>query len=434
MGGFFRSSQLASTKITKRQTISQCGKCKQFEKCDNPKMAPTGSGAVPILHIDSKFGMTEERRGDFFVDSSGKYYRNALERLDIDIDDCLKTASIICSTKNKRPSTTQLKLCYPNLKKTINDFAPKIIIPVGDASVESLMSSKFDKAYKAVSQFRGFIIPDREFNAWLCPMLDPGYVLSEKTSPGSKVIFKDDIDHAIQMLNVPLPKLHYEDLESKVEFIKHTKQINAWLRDMLKRSDEFMMAFDYETTGLKPQHPDQKIRTCSISLGPDQVVAFAMSDDHKFLHYFSKVLQAPNIKKIAANAKFENDWSNVKLGTEVNSWLFDPMLAQHCIDNRQRVCSLEFQSYVYFGIQPYDAHIKQFLKSGDVARGNAINRVFEADLRDLLLYNGLDSLITFRLAIVQMELMRIPYKQYYDQEITAQDLAPQVFIRRTECN
>jgi hypothetical protein len=278
-------------------------------------------------------------------------------------------------------------------------------VPVGDAAVETLMMNKFDKAYAAVSPFRGFIIPDREFNAWLCPMLDPGYVLSEKTSPGSKVIFKDDIEHTVMMLNVSLPKLHNEDIESKVEIIKHTKQINAWLKDVLRRKDDFMAAFDYETTGLKPQHPDQKIRTCSISLGPNHVVAFPMSDDVRFLHYFSKFLQAPNIKKLAANAKFENDWSNVKLGSPVNSWLFDPMLAQHCIDNRQRVCSLEFQSYVYFGIQPYDAHIKQFLKSGDVVRGNAINRVYEADLRDLLLYNGLDSLITFRLSLVQMLLI-----------------------------
>ena len=145
------------------------------------------------------------------------------------------------------------------------------------------------------------------------------------------------------------------------------------------------------------------------------------------------LLQNENIKKIAANAKYENDWSNVKLNSPINGLLFDPMLAQHCVDNRQRICSLEFQSYVYFGIQPYDAHIKQFLKTEPV-RGNAINRVFEADLKDLMLYNALDSLITFRLAIVQMELLGINYKQYYNQEITAEELAPQVFIRRTKCN
>ena len=433
MGGFFRSSQLASTKITKRQTISQCGKCGLHKTCKNPKMSPTGSGDISILHIDQKIGAAEEKANDFFVDSSGKYYRRALQKLDVDIDDCIKTSAVICSTKNKKPNKTQLTSCFPNLKKVISDYSPKVIIPVGDSALESLVSHKFDKTYGAVSTFRGFAIPDREYNAWIVPVFDPGYVTAEKTGPAAKKIFADDLQYAMCLVDTELPKLHTEDLESKVEYIKHTKEITAWISDLLKREDEFMFAFDYETTGLKPQHPDQKIRTCSISLGPNEVVVFPFSDDVKFLQKFSMLLQKENIKKIAANAKYENDWSNVKLNSPINGWLFDPMLAQHCVDNRQRICSLEFQSYVYFGIQPYDAHIKQFLKTEPV-RGNAINRVFEADLKDLMLYNALDSLITFRLAIVQMELLGIDYKQYYNQEITAEELAPQVFIRRTKCN
>ncbi len=424
--GFFRSSQLASKKITQNSTLPECGKCKLSKKTKNKNIPVSGTGKIKILHID-QYPTT-----DHFINEHGKYYARALQNFGIDIDECLKISAISCST-NKKPTKTQIKACYPNLKKVIAEYNPHVIIPVGDVALDALISHKFQNGPGGIGTFRGFNIPDRAYKAWICPINHPSYVTSDKTSLAAKKIFMDDLEQAVKMLDVPLPKYTFEDEISKIEILKHPKQTISWLKSLLKRTGfEFMTAFDYETSGLKPQHEDQFIRTCAISHGPDYAAAFPMFDDSEFLNLFAEYLKNKRIKKIAANMKFENDWSNVKLGMKVNSWLFDTMLAQHLIDNRSGICSLEFQNYVYFGIEPYDTFIKKHLRPNGTTRGNKLNTIDEADLYELLIYNGMDSMTEFRLAIPQMELLGIDYLDYYDSitNPTAKELAPQLFIRR----
>jgi len=343
------------------------------------------------------------------------------------MDECLNTSATICAVpKGKRPTSTQTKTCYPNLKNTISDFKPHIIVAVGDAALESLVHNKFKKKYAAVSTFRGFLIPDREYNAWLCPILSPSYVLSENTAPVAKKILSEDLKSIAKLQTIELPSRTTEDINSKVEIIKHTKDVNLILSDLNKQKD-IMVAFDYETTGLKPQHPDQRIRSVSIATDVDHVIAFPFDyTNNKFLTLFAEFLANPDIHKLAVNMKYENDWSNVHLKIPVNSWMFDPMIAQHVIDNRPAICSLDFQAYQYFGIKPYSEHVTQYLKSAD-NKGNSLNTVFDADLHDLLLYNGIDSLLTFSLAIVQMELIGIDFKHLYDK-VSGKELCPQYFL------
>ena len=107
--------------------------------------------------------------------------------------------------------------------------------------------------------------------------------------------------------------------------------------------------------------------------------------------------------KIAQNLKFEDRWTRVKLGHPVRNWLWDTMLAAHVLDYRRGITSLEFQAFVQLGVQLYDKHIKPYLKSVGQSR---FNRIKELDLKDLLLYNGMDSLLTYKIAMKQMKVFR----------------------------
>ena len=62
--------------------------------------------------------------------------------------------------------------------------------------------------------------------------------------------------------------------------------------------------------------------------------------------------------------------------------------------------SIKFQAFIQLGCAPYDNHIKPFLIS---AAGETLNRIDEAPFQELLVYNGVDSLVEYKVAIKQME-------------------------------
>ncbi|MCK9457309.1 MAG: hypothetical protein M0R31_08460, partial [Candidatus Riflebacteria bacterium] len=120
----------------------------------------------------------------------------------------------------------------------------------------------------------------------------------------------------------------------------------------------------------------------------------------------------PRIGKIAANIKFEDNWLNVLCGIEVNPWVFDTMQASHILDNRPGITSVKFQGYVRFGVLGYDEFVQPYLKSPDSNTPNRIKELTEdkESFRKLQIYNGIDSLIEYRLAMLQMKEIGYEFK------------------------
>ena len=114
----------------------------------------------------------------------------------------------------------------------------------------------------------------------------------------------------------------------------------------------------------------------------------------------SKVLRNPKLKKVASNLKFEERWTRAKLGYSVAGWAWDTMLAAHCLDNRSGITSIKFQAFVLLGIADYASHIEPYLKT---KYSNELNRIEELDEDELLLYNGLDSLLEYKVMEKQRE-------------------------------
>ncbi len=81
------------------------------------------------------------------------------------------------------------------------------------------------------------------------------------------------------------------------------------------------------------------------------------------------------------------------------------MLAAHCIDNRSEICSVKFQAFVLLGLADYDSHIAPYLKS---KTANGVNRIRDLEEEDLLMYNGLDSLVEYIVMERQKEIMIQP--------------------------
>lgn len=425
--GFFRQEQIASNRNFNTPNHAQCGKCKLKDTCMSPKMPPTGNFKVPLYQIAEAPGGWEDQKNEQLVGDSGQFHRRVMRRLGFHIDDGLKDNANRCRPpENKKPTKTQMQHCRPNIRETINKYKPHVIIAMGEMAVKSLIDHKFDGDIGEIGKWQGAIIPDQEYKAWICPTFHPSYVIRDTSPKAVEKIYEENLKHALQMLDIPLPYYVFENEEDKIEILKHPKEINKFMKKLVHFHDVRLTAFDYETSGLKPHKEGHKIKTCSISWGPDHAVAFPIIKSPDFHKLFARYLASTDIMKMAADLKYEKNWSETVLGMNINGWKFDTQLGAHVLDNRPKITSLEYQNYVTFGQEPYDGSVKKYIKPNKNPGGNDFNYIDQADLRELLLYNGMDSMTEFRLGIVMMARMGIEYQHLFN-EVSAEELAPQYF-------
>jgi len=281
------------------------------------------------------------------------------------------------------------------LLKTIEKLKPHIIITFGIIPLKSLIGTKISGFKSDINIWRGWNIPDRDLKAFINPVFSPSYVLSEDRAEVN-LIWEQDLIRAFSKLKTPFPKT--ENDESKIQIIDDLKVLES-----IKSGN---IAFDYEGTGLRPYRKGHKIVSASVCDGTN-TYSFLMPKTRRETKYFTNLLSNPEIGKIAQNMKFEDTWTKVKLRTDVKNWIWDTMLATHVLDNRKGITGLKFQTYIRFGVGDYSSSVDEFIKTTS-KNSNTINRIDEMvrdHPKELLLYGGLDSYYTYKLAMLQMEEM-----------------------------
>jgi hypothetical protein len=179
--------------------------------------------------------------------------------------------------------------------------------------------------------------------------------------------------------------------------------INDKREDDVRQIENFvergeMVAIDFETNRLKPDAENANIRTCAISDG-FRTLAYPMLGN---AIEATRELLRSKTPKVAANMKFEDRWSRAVLRCRPRNWCWDTMLAQHVLDNRSHICGLKFMSFVHLGQSPYDGQIRPYLEQ---TGPDGTNRVYEAPLRELLVYNGMDALLEHEIATMQIKTL-----------------------------
>jgi hypothetical protein len=159
-------------------------------------------------------------------------------------------------------------------------------------------------------------------------------------------------------------------------------------------------SFDYETDRIKPDSQDSKILSCSICFNGEYTIAYPWTEETAAAT--SKFLRS-SIPKYGANASFEEKWTRAILGHGVNAWTWDSVLGAHVLDHRPAITSVKFQAFVRLGLPLWDKAVGPYMEAEG---GNGKNSLSECPIEDLLLYNGIDSLVEYKLAEVQMEEMK----------------------------
>lgn len=398
--GFFASSTLIAKQPARR--VPACGACGLYRTCQSPKMAPTGRGKRKILIVAEAPGQEEDQQGKQLVGNSGRYLVKALARHGIDMrQDCVLTNSLICRPpKNATPDSNQIDYCRPNLLKTIEDYQPEVIVPIGASAVKSLIGHVWREDTGAIGRWVGWKIPSQKPNAWICPTFHPAFLLrleKDAMRKATELTFHQHLEQIAEIDGRPWDVV--PDYEAEVQPIFKPGEAARAIRGFIERGK--LAAFDYESNMLKPDFEGSQIVSCSISDGKETI---AYPWQGAAIEATREFLVSP-VGKVASNLKFEERWTMHHLRTRVKNWRWDTMLAAHALDNRSDITSIKFQAYVHLGAKSYDDHISQFLQSKGDSRVNQILK--EIDLRQLLIYNGLDSLLELKVAKIQAKQMGV---------------------------
>ena len=413
MSGFFSAKETQSDTITPGKTFS-CVSCGLYKDARTPKMKPFGNFKKRILNIGIAPAVSDDIHGKPFQSKEGKLVKRMLARNGIDLyEDCLNINSVNCTTD--KPTNFQINCCRSKVLSVIKQYKPHTILLFGFEPVISVIGNAYKDNLDTIAKWRGWSIPDRNLNAWVCPLNDPEHVFASEKFPEVQTIWNLDIVKALETIKKPLPV--FEDEHKYIVYRETESDIEKTLIQILKDKPEITF-FDYETTSLKPHRKGQRILCVSIAVAPNKCYAFPFPETDRVKQLFCNYLTDPDIGKAAANMKFEQAWSKVRAGLgerDVYPWLWDTMQAGHILDNRPNITGLKFQTYVNFGLPDYDSHIKPYMTSDEDKGANSFNKLPEFikkyGMKSLLTYCGLDGIFEYRLGMHQMKPLNTTIEQ-----------------------
>lgn len=414
--GFFTQKEISSASRPDGKSYT-CVACGLYKECVNAKIKPFGKFKKGILNIGEAPGEYEDKAGKPWQGKAGKLLERAYKELGIDLfDDCLNINAVNCRPTdkeghNRAPSNFEVECCRKSILKTIEEYKPKLIILLGNSAVYSLIGHRWKKDLGGITKWRGWRIPDQDFNTWICPTFHPSYIersffesgRNVKQSSVEEVIWKQDLKNIFNLPRTPFPK----HLMPQIDIIEDLSVLRKKSLGGGSPLAERVIAFDYETTGIKPHQVGHRIICCSVADSENHAYVFFMPKSKKERQPFIDLLTNPEVGKIAQNMKFEQTWTKVRLNTDVQNWRWDTMLATHIFDNRPGITSLKFQVYVQFGIVDYSSELDPYLRPTDSSSANSLNKIIELiekpkGREQLLKYCALDGIYEYRLAIRQI--------------------------------
>lgn len=385
MSGFFSESEVSTERPS---SVPKCGACKLYRWCQSPKMGWGGKGKRGILLVTGFPEEEDDESGVPFSGPAGEMVREQLALLDVDMErDTWQTYALICRPPSGSGADERVSLCRPSLVSVIETLQPTTIVLLGPLSVNSFMPLYWKGSIGPLERWLGWEIPSP--SGWVVPSYAPGFLLARET-PMLNRAFALDLEKAVSTSErgaaVPF------DCKGHIHTVYDERDIETVIRQCMSKR---LVAIDYETNCLKPEYPGARIYSCALSDGEE---AWSFPWSVRVQEMMGSFFRNKEVRKIAANLKFEERWTRRTYGHGVSGWAFDTMLGAHCLDNRPGICSLKFQSWVRLGVPTYNEHIETYLRSAD---GHHLNRIHEIPLPDLLYYGGMDALLEYRLATVQ---------------------------------
>ena len=298
-----------------------------------------------------------------------------LQEAGLDTTNMYFTSAVKCRNFEMNVGTRMVKTCASEyLMAEISVVKPEWILVMGNEALLAVTG------HSGIMKYRGKVI--EKHGAKVVPTISP---MAVSRNPGQRQSYIADLNYFASQVfekgaKIPPPKIALVDTKDKIKALKR----------LLDTSE--LLSYDVETystpAGSEFAPNAQMISLAGTSLVNGQVKVWALPLAHPespFRSSWRSVLRflAPSLERtpklIAHNGKYDCRWLR-HFGVNVDV-TYDTMLAVHLL-NENLPKSLKFQAQNRFGVSPWAIDTK------DLRR---------APLRDVLVYNALDTYYTYHL-------------------------------------
>jgi len=370
--------------------------CQACSLRNNIKIEPTGSNFPVFYFLGEAPGFDETVAKRQFVGRSGKRLRKTLYSIidnDFEKEYIRWNNALKCRPpENRTPTKEEINCCKKYLIEDINKTKPMVIVTFGEVPLSTI--TDLDDVFV----FAGRFITARVggIDCYVYPMYHPSFLLRNEKSDK---FYNEFFDACFRRLFTILPDLEPAKVENKEDITKNIlvflneDEALSYMKDSLYGN---LLAFDIETTTLRPFDKNAKIVSASVA-NSDVSISFPFTEKIRdFLIDFMKEKEI-----ITHNLKFELEWFYNIYGSRVFDikW-HDTMIQAYLIDYRIPVMknrknntfSLDALTYLNFGF-----HLKSVT---DIDRKNITT--FD---KKTGIYNALDSKYTYKLYLKQKNLV-----------------------------
>lgn len=406
MQGFYieRANPHARSNITTNKTNRKptCLTCKLKEKCRNKRIPPIGNLDGSVLVVWGSVTASEDKAGTMLMEDQLIRIKRTLSQNHVNVRDCCFVRAVRCCTES--PTDKEIISCSEHLYSLVSKGSFSNVLLIGKQAVTAFFSYQ-DNDFATYARLRGMTVPDLKYGVYVSVINEP--IEDSNSRYGQDIIgntlFLNDVAAFIPFHKKRIPGRYkkHRDFIFPCTSAEAVKEMDKVLRGKYRD----FIAFDFETTGLRPYNKGHQIVSCSIAVSKEYCFSFMMTK--KTAKWLKKILRNPNIPKVAANMKFEKTWSKVILSCTVNNFLLDTVVAAHVIDNRAKVTAVKFQAFALFGIYGYEKAVEPYIGSSaedkDRLGCNAMNTMLQCPEDLMLEYVGLDSLLEYWIALEQMD-------------------------------
>jgi len=164
-----------------KDNIAECSNC-ELGKFSTNQIIGKGNIRSKIVFIGEAPGNKEDKLGEPFVGSAGKLLNQVLEKTGFSRKNVYVTNLVKCRPpKNRKPLKNELDACYNYLQRELEYIKPKIIAPLGNTALYSIMR-KYGLKPSKIGDTHGKIFEGKAVwgNVRIVPLYHPAAALYNK--------------------------------------------------------------------------------------------------------------------------------------------------------------------------------------------------------------------------------------------------------------
>lgn len=361
-----------------------CELCPLNEEAEHVCLMGDGPLDSKIMIVGEAPGEREDDEHRAFVGRAGQLLDKTLAEVGLPRSQVYITNAAKCRPpENRQPSKSELSICSSTyLVEEIEKLRPSHILLLGNAALQAVVGRSGITKYRA-KNFGGDGI-------FVFATYHPAAVLR---NPKYAPEFQADLRRFAQET-----RGESTGLKTRTKLIRTIGQLKA-LRSLLMRAE--VIVYDIETTGLWEWEDDARIVSVGFSVTSGQAYVVPIhhnqspwKDPDAVLRFLKPAFERKDAKYVAHNGKFDCRW--LASGGIFVQQTFDTMLAAHML-NENRSKGLEPLAQVELSASSW--------KQG----GELTHDAFNAPLKQLAIYNGLDCDYEYRLyKVFRAQLLEVP--------------------------